>query len=68
MFLIKSTSDRKDFKMMENIDISEAMGIYKPSSRFLKDGAEVLAKTLTTPWNISKCLQNFEAKTSLKKD
>ena len=43
VFHIKSTSEEKDFKIMENIEISEAAGIDELPGRFLKDCAEILS-------------------------
>ena len=44
VFLIKTTSEEKVFKIMENIEISKAAGIDKPPGRFLKDGTDILSK------------------------
>ena len=43
-FHLSDTSEEKVFKIMQNIDISKAAGIDNLSGRFLKDGAEILAK------------------------
>ena len=41
-----STSEEKVFKILENVEISEAAGISKLPGRFLKDGAEILSKPI----------------------
>ena len=43
-FHLSDTSEEKVFKIMQNIDILKAAGIGNLSGRFLKDGAEILAK------------------------
>ena len=53
VFHIKSTSEEKVFKIMENIDISKAAGIDKLPGSFLKDGAEVLSKPISEICNPS---------------
>ena len=47
------TSQEEVFKIMQNIDISEAAGIDNVSGTFLKDGPEILAKPLSEIWNLS---------------
>ena len=39
------TSEEEVFKIIQNIDISEAAGIDNLSGIFLKDGGEILQKT-----------------------
>ena len=53
VFHIKSTSEEKVFKIMENIDISKAAGIDNLLGRFLKDGAEILSKPISKLCNLS---------------
>ena len=47
------TSIEEVFKIIQNIDISKAAGIDNLSGKFLKDGAEVLAKPLNEICNLS---------------
>ena len=53
MFHIKSTSKEKNFKIMENIEISKAACIDKLPGRFLKDGTEILSKPINEICNLS---------------
>ena len=53
VFHIKSTSEEKVFKIMENIEISKAASIDKLPGRFLKDGAEILSKPTSETCNHS---------------
>ena len=53
LFGIKSTSQEKVFKIMENIGISKASGIDKLPGRFLKDGAKILSKPISEICNLS---------------
>ena len=50
---IKSTSEEKVFKMMENIEISKASSIEKLPGEFLKDGAKNLSKPIREICNLS---------------
>ena len=47
LFYIKSTTEEKVFKIMENIEISNASGIDKFPGRFLKGGAKILSKPIS---------------------
>ena len=47
------TSQEEVFKIIQNIEISKAAGIDNLSGKFLKDGAEVLAKPLSEICNLS---------------
>ena len=53
LFHIKSTSEKKVFKIMENIDISKTSDIDKLPGRFLKDGAKILSKSISEICNLS---------------
>ena len=53
VFHIKSTSEEKVFKIMKNIEISKATSIDKLPGRYLKDGAEVLSKSISEICNFS---------------
>ena len=53
LFGIKSTSQEKVFKIMENIGISKASGIDKLPGRFLKDGAKILSKPIRETCDLS---------------
>ena len=53
LFHIKSTSEKKVFKIMENIDISKTSSIDKLPGRFLKDGAKILSKPISEICNLS---------------
>ena len=53
MFHIKSTSEEKVFKIMENIEISKAAGIDKLPGNFLKDDAKILSKLISEICNLS---------------
>ena len=46
-FHLSDTSKNKVFKIMQNMGISKAVGTDNLSGRFLKDGAEILAKPLS---------------------
>ena len=52
-FCLNNTSEEKVLKIMTNIEISKAAGVDKLSSRFLKDGANILAKPISTLCNLS---------------
>ena len=52
-FCLSNTSEEKVLKIMTNIEISKAAGVDKLSGRFLKDGANILAKPISTPCNLS---------------
>ena len=47
-FCLSNTSEEKVLKIMTNIEISKASGVNKLSDRFLKDGANILAKPIST--------------------
>ena len=51
-FHLSITSQEEVFKIIENIDISKAAGIDNPSGKFLKDGVEILARTLSEICNL----------------
>ena len=52
-FHIKSTSEEKVLKIMENSEISKASGIDKLPGRFLKDSAKILSKPISEICNLS---------------
>ena len=52
-FCLSNTSGEKVLKIMTNIVISKAAGVDKLSGRFLKDGANMLAKPISTLCNLS---------------
>ena len=52
-FCLSNTSEEKVLKIMTNIEISKAVGVDKISGRFLKDGANILAKPISTFYNLS---------------
>ena len=52
VFDIKSTSEKKYLKIIENIEISKAAGIDNFPGRFLKDGAEILSKPISEICNL----------------
>ena len=52
-FHLSITSQEEVFKIIQNIDISKAAGIDNLSGKFLKDGAEILAKPLSEICNLS---------------
>ena len=56
---IKSTSEEKVFKMMENIEISKASSIEKLPGEFLKDGAKILSKPIREICNLSIYMEYF---------
>ena len=58
-FHLSITSEEEVFKMMQNIDISKAAGIDNLSGKFLKDGAEILAKPLSEICNLSITSRTF---------
>ena len=47
MFHIKSASEEKVFKIMENIEISKSSDKETLTGRFLKDGAKILSKPIS---------------------
>ena len=53
VFHIKSTSEEKVFKIMENIEISKAAAIDKLPGRFLNDCAGILSKPISKICNLS---------------
>ena len=53
LFHIKSATEEKVFKIMENIEISKASGIDKLPGRFLKDGAKILSTPISEICNLS---------------
>ena len=52
-FCLSNTSEEKVLKIMTNIESSKAAGVDKLSGRFLKDGANILAKPISTLCNLS---------------
>ena len=52
-FCLSNTSEEKVLKIMTNIEISKAAGVDQLSARFLKDGANILAKPISTLCNLS---------------
>ena len=52
-FCLSNTSEEKVLKIMTNIESSKAAGADKLSGRFLKDGANILAKPISALWNLS---------------
>ena len=53
LFHIKSTSEEKVFKIMQNIEISKTSGTDKLPGRFLKDGTKILSKSISEICNLS---------------
>ena len=51
-FHLSITSQKEDFKIIQNIDISKSAGIDNLSGKFLKEGAEILAKPLSEIFNL----------------
>ena len=58
-FNLNLTTTKKILEVLQFIDISKAAGIDKISGRFLKDGANILAKPITKICNISVSLGLF---------
>ena len=58
-FHLSITSQEEVFKIIQNIDISKAAGIDNLSGKFLKDGAEILAKPLSEICNLSITSRTF---------
>ena len=52
-FCLSNTSEENVLKIMTNIECSKAAGVDKLSGRFLKDGANILAKPISTRCNLS---------------
>ena len=52
-FCLHNTSEEKVTKIMTNIEWSEVAGVDKLSGRFLKDGANILAKPISALCNLS---------------
>ena len=52
-FCLSNTSEEKVLKIMTNIESSKAAGVDQLSGRFLKDGANILAKPISTLCNHS---------------
>ena len=52
-FNLNLTMEKKVLEVLQFIDISKAAGIDKISGRFLKDGANILAKPIAKICNIS---------------
>ena len=52
-FNLTLTTEKKVLEVLQCIDISQAAGIDKFSGRFLKDGANILAKPIAKICNIS---------------
>ena len=59
VFDIKNTSEEKDFKIMENIEISKTVSMDQLPGRFLKNGAEILSKAISEIRNLSISLGIF---------
>ena len=58
-FNLNLTTKKKVLKVLQFIGISKAAGIDKVSGRYLKDGANILAKTIAEICNISISLGLF---------
>ena len=58
-FHLSITSQEEVFKIIQNIGISKAAGIDNLSGKFLKDGAEILAKPLSEICNLSITSRTF---------
>ena len=52
-FCLSNTSEEKVLKILTNIESSKAAGVDKLCGRFLKDGANMLAKPFSTLFNLS---------------
>ena len=57
------TTENKFLEILQCIDISKAAGIHRYTERFLKDGANILAKPLAE-YVISPFLQGFSQVTA----
>ena len=58
-FCLNNTSEEKILKIMTNIDSSKAAGVERFSSRFLKDGTNILAKPSCALCNLSNSQRVF---------
>ena len=58
-FHLSITSEEEVFKIIHNIDISKAAGIDNLPGNFLKDGAEILGKSLIEICNLSFASRTF---------
>ena len=56
---LKPTTEDIVLKLVRNIDISKAAGVDNLPGRFLKDGAVILAKSVTVICNLSIKSKNF---------
>ena len=52
---------------MRDVDTTNSAGIYRLPGRFLKDGADVLAKPVTDIFNLSISLNKFPSAFNLAK-
>ena len=52
-FCLDNTSEEIVMKIMTNTESSEAAGVDRLSGRFLKDGANILAKPISALCNLS---------------
>ena len=60
MFHLSDMSEKGDLNIMQNIKISNAGGIDKLSGKLLKDGAKIVAKTISEICNLSLPLELFQ--------
>ena len=65
-----STTEGYLFKLLKNVDVTKAAGIEQISRKFLKDGVQILAKTISELCNLSmktfsRCLQNRKGKATI---
>ena len=51
-FNLATVSENTISTILKNTDVSKAAGLDKLSSRFLMDGAKVLARPITNLWNL----------------
>ena len=58
-FHLSITSEEEVFKIIQNIDILKTAGIDNLSGKYLKEGAEILAKPLIEIFNLSVTSRDF---------
>ena len=58
-FKLDSTTEGYLFKLLKNLEFTKAAAIDQISEKFLKDGARILAKTISELCNLSMALGNF---------
>ena len=58
-FKLDSTTEGYLFKLLKNIEVAKAAGFDQISGKFLKDGAQILAKPISELCNLSMTLERF---------